>query len=204
MTLIEKNIIVVDKYGNKYEATYPKRAKGLVKNGRACFINENKICLLCPPNIRMEDYKMSENTTKKTTEQNTKNKKPGKLYNVDYILSKLAEIQVETSHLNEAIAKLSAMSDGDSGTAGSPGNTLGAEKAKAFGDIVRCRETTNQQLIRLYEKMYDNLIFGGDKQIATDKWNAISKIADAMMVDDDWVESRENIVSELRYLLKEN
>ena len=46
MTPIEKNIIVVDEQGKTYEATYPKRAKGLVKNGRARFIDENKICLL--------------------------------------------------------------------------------------------------------------------------------------------------------------
>ena len=32
---IEKNVIVVDEQGNEYEATYPKRAKGLVKSGRA-------------------------------------------------------------------------------------------------------------------------------------------------------------------------
>jgi len=42
-TPIEKNIIVVDEQGNEYEATYPKRAKGLVKNGRARFVDENKI-----------------------------------------------------------------------------------------------------------------------------------------------------------------
>ena len=46
---IEKNVIVVDEQGNEYEATYPKRARGLVKNGRARFIGENKICLACPP-----------------------------------------------------------------------------------------------------------------------------------------------------------
>ena len=43
-TPIEKNVIVVDEQGNEYEATYPKRARGLVKNGRARFIGENKIC----------------------------------------------------------------------------------------------------------------------------------------------------------------
>lgn len=46
MIPIEKNIIVVDEKGNEYEATYPKRAKGLVKNRRAHYLEENKICLL--------------------------------------------------------------------------------------------------------------------------------------------------------------
>jgi hypothetical protein len=36
-----KNVTVVDENGNIYEATYPKRAKGLVKSGRARFIEEN-------------------------------------------------------------------------------------------------------------------------------------------------------------------
>ena len=61
MIPIEKNIVVVDEQGNEYEATYPKRAKGLVKNGRARFIDENTICLACPPNIELEDKTMSEN-----------------------------------------------------------------------------------------------------------------------------------------------
>ena len=30
-------------------------------------------------------------------------------------------------------------------------------QAEALGDTVRCRETTNQQLLRFYEKMYDDL-----------------------------------------------
>ena len=59
-TPIEKNVIVVDEQGNEYEATYPKRAKGLVKNGRARFVDENKICLACPPGKSMED-KMKDN-----------------------------------------------------------------------------------------------------------------------------------------------
>ena len=61
-TPIEKNVNVVDERGNVYEATYPKRAKGLVKNGRARFVDENTICLACPPNENLEDNKMSENT----------------------------------------------------------------------------------------------------------------------------------------------
>lgn len=56
-----KNIIVVDEYGNEYEATFPKRATGLVKNGRARFIGENKICLACPPRKILEDQTV-ENT----------------------------------------------------------------------------------------------------------------------------------------------
>ena len=30
-------------------------------------------------------------------------------------------------------------------------------RAKALGDIVRCRETTNQQLIAFYQKLYEDI-----------------------------------------------
>ena len=55
MIPITKNIRVFDEHGTEYEATYPKRAKGLVKNGRARFIDEHAICLACPPNLYLED-----------------------------------------------------------------------------------------------------------------------------------------------------
>ena len=63
MEPIEKNVSVIDEYGNEYEATYQKRAKGLVKKGRARFVDGNTICLACPPNI-LEDTKMSDNNIK--------------------------------------------------------------------------------------------------------------------------------------------
>lgn len=58
-TPIEKNIIVTDEQGNILEATWPKRAAGLVKKGRARFVGENTICLVRPPEIP-EDNKMSD------------------------------------------------------------------------------------------------------------------------------------------------
>ena len=42
-----------------------KRAKGLVKNGRARFINENTICLACPPKEYLEDNKMENKLTER-------------------------------------------------------------------------------------------------------------------------------------------
>ena len=101
MTPIEKNIIVVDEQGNEYEATYPKRAKGLVKSGRARFVDENKICLACPPNFDLEDKKMTEEG------------KTESIYSIEYILSQIAKIQEQTEYLNIAIEKLSQMGDGE-------------------------------------------------------------------------------------------
>lgn len=129
MKPIEKNIIVVDELGKEYEATYPKRAKGLVKNGRARFIDENKICLVCPPKI-MEDNNMSS-TTKTTTK--TKEK-----LTINYVLNQIEQIVKDTEYIHDALVQLAVMPKSE------PGDIAGQEKAKAIGDIVRCRETTNK------------------------------------------------------------
>jgi len=54
-----KNILVVDLQGKECGVTYPKRAKGLVKKGRARFVNECTICLTRPPH-QTEDEKMDD------------------------------------------------------------------------------------------------------------------------------------------------
>ena len=171
MIPIEKNIVVVDEQGNEYEATYPKRAKGLVKNGRARFIDENTICLACPPNIELEDKTMSENikvdsinnntpndnaTPKETAETianllaSTTEQRSEKL-TMDYLLGKLEEISLGQAFLTDAISELGKMKSGG------PGDVGTQEQAKAIGEIIKAREATNQRLIALYEKMYDDL-----------------------------------------------
>ena len=74
------------------------------------------------------------------------------------ILSRINNIINQTSYIGEVCEALKAMADGDSGDCGSPGNLLGQAKAEALGAIVASREATNQQILRLYEKMYDDLI----------------------------------------------
>ncbi len=141
---MEKNIEVVDEAGNVYEPTWPKRAKGLVKNGRARFVEENKICLACPPDTKTEDKNMSNSIFGEMTVQD--------------ILVRIASIVNQTSYIAEVAEALKSMGDGDSGDMYSPGNVMGQAKAEALGAIVTTRETTNQQILKLYEKMYDDLI----------------------------------------------
>ena len=143
---MEKNIEVVDEAGNVYEPTWPKRAKGLVKNGRARFVDENKICLARPPVMKTEDKQMS-NTNNIFGEMT-----------VQDILVRIASIVNQTSYIAEVAEALKSMGDGDSGDMYSPGNVMGQAKAEALGAIVTTRETTNQQILKLYEKMYDDLI----------------------------------------------
>ena len=154
MIPIEKNIVVVDEQGNEYEATYPKRAKGLVKNGRARFIDENTICLACPPNIELEDKIMSENKNVivEATAENTI-EEPQKL-TINYVLEQIEKIQNQTDHIGMALAALGNMVPKTNST--TP-DVAGAEQAEAIAEVVESREATNQKLIALYEKMYDDL-----------------------------------------------
>ena len=125
-------------------------------------------------------------------------------YSVEYILAKMTEIQSETAYLYETLTKLAAMSDGDSGDCGAPGNILGQEKAKAFGDIVRCRETTNQQLLKMYEKMLDSIISEKSSFDNAVKWNAIQKLADVATNEDDFASERAEMLDSIRQILREN
>ena len=145
MIPIAKNIVVVDEQGNYYEATYPKRAKGLVKNGRARFIDENTICLACPP-CDMEDNNMSNNTENMAVETKSTEK-----LTMDYVLAQIEKIATETEYLHNAISELSKTNSCG------PGDVGTQEKAHALGEIVTSREHTNQRLLSLYEKMYDDL-----------------------------------------------
>ncbi len=148
-TPIEKNVIVVDEQGNEYEATYPKRAKGLVKNGRARFVAENKICLACPPNQYLEDKNMSENMNNIAAEASVEIKNIE--ITAEYALAQIEKILADTQHIYEALDALK-----DVHSAGP--EDIGAQSAaQGMADVVRCRETTNQQLIAFYQNMYEDL-----------------------------------------------
>ena len=76
---------------------------------------------------------------------------------LSWLLQQIAAIQSDTEYLKEGLNQLAQMGEGDSGGMGSPGNLLGQAKANALRDVVRGREATNQQLLRLYERMYNDL-----------------------------------------------
>jgi hypothetical protein len=145
---IEKNIIVVDEQGNQYEATYPKRAKGLVKNGRARFVDENRICLACPPNKNLEDIIM-DNKIETTAAIASK---PLEL-NMEYVLKRIDQILNENGHIYDAISTIKEMKVNESPIGGQGDEA----KGRAIAQTVQSREATNQQLIKLLEKMYDDI-----------------------------------------------
>ena len=147
MTPIEKNVIVVDEQGNEYEATYPKRAKGLVKNGRARFVDENKICLACPPDKILEDQKMSEISQNSVLTENNQTEE----FTLQYILRQIEKIREDTQHIYDALKMLDGVESQGPGDLGAQG------KANGIATVVKCRETTNQQLLNFYEKIYNDI-----------------------------------------------
>lgn len=152
---MEKNVIVVDEQGNQYGATYPKRAKGLVKNGRARFVDDShtKICLACPPNENLEDIKMSENIISTAVEAET-----AKEINAKYFLDQIEKIRQDSKHITDALENLSKVESKG------PGDIGAEERAKGIADVVRCRETTNQRLIDFYAKAYSDHLAKSDEK----------------------------------------
>ncbi len=148
MKPIEKNIIVIDEQGNEYEATYLKRAKGLVKNGRARFIDEHTICLACPPNDRLEDSIMSENK-----EQNV-NVTEGKEFTAKEIFNQICLLQQElTSNSYHSLHRLTDSVEAICDEENEDKNEQISEVCSAF----MAREATFTKLLELYQKMYDDI-----------------------------------------------
>ena len=154
---MEKNIEVVDEAGNVYEPTWPKRAKGLVKHGRARFVNENRICLACPAASGRSHFAPGEENKMEDKHMSNTMKIFGEMTVAD-ILTRVNNIVNQTSYITSALEALQAMGDGDSGEMNAPGNVMGEAKAEGIAAVVQSRETTNQQILRLYEKMYNDMI----------------------------------------------
>lgn len=133
---MEKNVAVVDEQGHSYGATYPKRAKGLVKNGRARFVDENTICLACPPNEILEDNNMSENTNHNAvlTEK--------EIFDQIVLLQKQLTEQSPTSlhRLGEAIY-----------------DTRSDDQVANICAVFAQREETLHDMMELYKRMYSDV-----------------------------------------------
>ena len=136
MTPIEKNIIVVDEQGNEYEATYIKRAKGLVKNGRARFINENTICLACPPKEYLEDNKMENKLTERE------------------IFEQIVALQKQITENNDnSLHRLGDVIDSVYSTE----EDTGSEQVSEVCNVFAMREHNLRLLLEFYIKMYDDV-----------------------------------------------
>ena len=144
---MEKNVTVVDEQGHVYGATYPKRAKGLVKNGRARFVGENKICLASPPDIILEENDMSVNINK------------------TQVFNQIVELQKSLDSIESILFKIQCVTDSQSYVETEDGNPLtldylpdvALEKIKALREIVSEREKTINKMLDFYLKLYQDI-----------------------------------------------
>ena len=70
---------------------------------------------------------------------------------VAYILGQIEKIFADNKHIHEALTKLEGVKSGEMGDIGAQA------KAQGIADVVKCRETTNQQLLAFYTRVYTDL-----------------------------------------------
>lgn len=103
---------------------------------------------------------------------------------IDYVLKQIEKITTKDSHIHEALGTLIDMQ------INGVGDIANQSKALAIADVVKCRETTNQQLLKFYDKMYDDLVTNPLKAKALD-------IINRVISEDLSAEEREMILDSL-------
>ena len=91
----------------------------------------------------------NKNTTAMETVEVTEN--TATKYTLDYVLEQIEKLHIDKEYFTTVVTEFKnilASGDDEVGTAAC---------AKALGEAITCRETTHQQLIVFYEKMYDDL-----------------------------------------------
>ena len=184
MTPIGKNIRVVDEQGNEYEATYPKRAKGLVKNGRARFVDENTICLACPPETSLEDNKMTDTEIKagETTGEMVETAENSIKYTLDYALEQLEKVRSESSRFAvETREKISEIKSGGPGDVG----------VQAVGEAMLALVQEQTQLYRRLIDFYIGMISDLKKDASqknADRQQFLDFVTDAIGASDGGID----------------
>ena len=153
MTPIEKNIIVVDENGTVYESTWPKRADGLVKKGRARWLDERTVCLTRPPD-QTEDSEMENRMQDNAAAAHVSvaaDQKPsgaaGGALTVESLLDRMDAIRKEMLGMGELLAAMREIASG-------AGEDEGGRILAAAGEAFAAREATCQQQLRFLETVY--------------------------------------------------
>ena len=188
--------------GRILKPTWRKRADGLVRKGRAYYTAEDHIVLSFTPSdtdapsdtytteteiqiMSQENINISE--TKPAEEVRTDTK-----LTVDYLLTQLEKIASDTKYLQNTIEAIKSIPSGH------PGDEAGHGKAHALSDVVKCRETTNQQLIGLYEKQLNVLTSERRTSVKTAALDIVmTVIRDENMSPDDKINALEQVSNNL-------
>lgn len=117
-------IHVIDVQGNILHDTYARRAKGLVKKGRAYYVDDTSICMICPDG--------KGHTMETMTKEELLNNMEKMLKNSSYIKEAMDAIEKIPYDLDEEQVKL---------------------RTEAITQIVKEKEATNQGLVELWKMM---------------------------------------------------
>ncbi len=166
MIPIEKNIIVVDENGTVFESTWPKRANGLVKKGRARWLDEKTICLARPPeqteDNKMENMKQAEAVTEPVADR--KDKLGG--LTIEGLLDRMDAIRKEMVYMSQICATMENITNqGEKEDVG--------HVAEATSNAFVARETTCQQQLRFLEKIYDDYFSAPSEEVKTERTRMI-------------------------------
>jgi hypothetical protein len=165
-TPITKNIRVVDAAGTQLQSTYRKRALGLVKHGRARFIDEHTIELMRPPDpqgkettmhTQAQDHTMTATQPFGGSSDASRVQAPSRDLTANDLLQRIDMLITETDYLRESVEALASIESAGVGEAGSEGDIGTQAKARAIASVIEQRERTNQKLIELLARMYDDL-----------------------------------------------
>ncbi len=184
-------MIVVDSQGNEYEATYPKRAKGLVKSGRARFVGENKICLACPPKDNLEDNKMSENINITAEQKNAELTK-------SEVWAQIIKLQDQLASLSETMNEIIEVNDNS--------ECVAREKIEVIATVFDKREKTLYSMLDFYKTVYNDL-YQEQKNAKKEKIDTIKNLwltyldeASEVAIDDDLTQVIQYVQSQLSLL----
>lgn len=101
-----------------------------------------------------------------------------------YVLAKIDEIAKSMDYVHESIKEIGQ-------SAADP------MKAQSLADVVGYRETTNQQLLRLYEKMYDDLKCPRSGDI---RERALGVLKEAVGSDEDTINAIRNAMDTIMHM----
>ncbi len=151
MKPIEKNIIVVDENGTVYESTWLKRANGLVKKGRARWLDEQTLCLACPPEPMEDDEMENRNQAEAATEPGAEFGNHSTLggLTVERLLDRMDAIRKEMLSMEDLLGTMREI-------AVQAGEDDAGHVAEATSRAFAAREATCQQQLRFLEKIYDD------------------------------------------------
>ena len=147
---MHRTVLVSDDSGKDYEPTFEKRARGLVKKGRAHWIGENRICLASPPD---HDFRKESDMSEpiKTEPAAT----------VEYVLGQIEKLSEEPGYIREAIEKI---------------DNSAPEKSQAIAAVVEARESTNRAALDFYRQIYSDLNLGAHAMTVLEKAAATPNI----------------------------